>query len=223
VPICIDFSELGEIVYTQTSGYVTREDIVKRINQLEESPEAIRALKNDLQTNYQRFFKESFADKQFRDKWREFEVLRNKIAHNNLFVEDDLIRGKQLANEIEQIIRDADAKTPQLEITPEEREAIQDTVVQSSDSWRQISEDEFLKQLSEQERRFNTTGGFVGIARFVKVHLGAQGYDFRSSYDLVTRLENEKKIETYQVENPGNEYRTTAIRLTNNFDQQTVA
>ena len=212
----IDFGELGEIVYTQTSGFVTREDIVKRIERLEESPEAIRELKNDLQTNYKRFFKDSFADRQFRDKWREFEALRNKIAHNNLFIGADLERGNQLAEEIEEIIRKADEQTPQLKITPEEREAIQDIVVQSSDAWNQISDHEFLKQLGEQERRFHGTGGFVGISRFVKFHLGAQGYNFRASYEVANRLEEEGKIETYQVENPGGEHTTTAIRLADN-------
>ena len=59
----IDFDELGEIIYEQSSGNLTREDIVSRVSSLAETPEAIRSLKQELRTNYHKFFKESFADK----------------------------------------------------------------------------------------------------------------------------------------------------------------
>jgi hypothetical protein len=48
----IDFDELGELVYKQSSGYLTREDIVGKVTQLVETPEAIRALKQELRSNY---------------------------------------------------------------------------------------------------------------------------------------------------------------------------
>ena len=110
----IDFGELGQLVYEQSSGFVTKGDIVKRIAELPETPEAIKDLKQDLQTNYQKFFKEFFADKEFKEKWRDFEQLRNKIAHGNLFTAEDLARGKQLADEIEKLISTADERTEKL-------------------------------------------------------------------------------------------------------------
>ncbi len=54
----IDFDELGELIYEQSSGFVTKEDILKRINQLPETEAAVKAFKNDLQSNYQKLFKE---------------------------------------------------------------------------------------------------------------------------------------------------------------------
>jgi Apea-like HEPN len=124
----IDFDELGEIVYEQSSGLLTREDIVHRVAGLAETPEAIRALKQDMQSNYQKLFKESFADKNFKDKWKQFESLRNKIAHNNLFTAGDLAAGEQLANELTDIISVADAEAAKLVITSEERDAIREQV-----------------------------------------------------------------------------------------------
>lgn len=48
----IDFDELGEIVYEQSSGFLTREDIVKRVSNLPETVDAIHGLKQELQSNY---------------------------------------------------------------------------------------------------------------------------------------------------------------------------
>jgi len=74
-----------------------KEDILKRINELEETPQAIRTLKEQLQSNYQKFFRESFKDKGFQEKWERLEKLRHKVAHNNLFTASDLEEGKELA------------------------------------------------------------------------------------------------------------------------------
>src|SRR5437016_2464211 len=117
----IDFDDLGEIVYEQCSGFLTRDDIVKRIAAVPETPDAIHALKQELQSNYLKLFKESFADKNFKDKWKQFEELRNRIAHNNLFTADDLKKGNLLADEITKIISDADVESAKLVISTEER------------------------------------------------------------------------------------------------------
>ncbi len=143
-----DFGELGAMVYQQSSGFLTREDIVAKLNNIPETAEAIRDLKAELQTNYQKYFRESFADKDFKEKWNQFEYLRNKIAHNNLFTADDLGLGKQLFEELRTIVNDADAKTATLEITPQEREALQETVSEHGGQLRQITESEFIEQLS---------------------------------------------------------------------------
>lgn len=38
----IDFGEVGQMIYEQTSGYLKREDIIKKINQMPETVEAIK-------------------------------------------------------------------------------------------------------------------------------------------------------------------------------------
>jgi hypothetical protein len=203
----VDFDELGEMVYEHSSGFLTREDIVGRIAGLAETPEAIRAFKQELQSNYYKLFKESFADKGFKEKWEQFETLRNKIAHNNLFTAEDLIVGDRLAAEITQIISAADAEASKLVITNAEREAIKEQVIARGAPWREIGEEAFLSELDAQERLYaSRPRGFVGLAKFVN----SLGYPLASSRELIARLRESGVVEVYHVPNPNDEQRPTA-------------
>jgi hypothetical protein len=205
----IDFGELGEFVYEQSSGFLTREEIIRRINEMPESAEAIHELKEELRSNYQKFFKESFADQNFKAKWQEFETLRNKIAHNNLFTADDRRNGEQLADDLARIISNADSQSSQVIITPAEHEQ----VISRGPGGKEISKQDFLKELETQEAYFHQKkGGFVGLRRFVTNYLVALGYDFRASYDICRELEDERQVEVYEVPNPYGENPTKAIR-----------
>jgi hypothetical protein len=210
----IDFGELGEIVYKHSSGFRTRDDIVERISSLEETPEAVRALKQELRSNYYKLFKESFADKNFKEKWTEFEVLRNKIAHNNLFTAADLASGDLLAKEISDIVSAADSEALKLVITSEEREAIKENVIARSGPTEEIGDETFLSELDSQEKLYaGRPRGFVGIARFVSSYLGSKGYSPWSSREAIERLTRSGAVEIYYVPNPyDNERPTAAIR-----------
>ncbi|WP_107668237.1 hypothetical protein [Cyanothece sp. BG0011] len=71
-----DFGDLGQLIYKHSSGFITKEDILKKIAEVEETPKAIRKLKSDLQSNYQKFFREHFKNNGFQDKWQEMEKLQ---------------------------------------------------------------------------------------------------------------------------------------------------
>ncbi len=210
----IDFDELGEMVYEQSSGFLTREDVVARVSSLPETPEAIKALKQELQSNYHKLFKESFADKDFKDKWKQFETLRNKIAHNNLFTAEDLLAGERLAREITDIITAADAQAAKLVITTEEREAIKEQVAKAS-SWQtaELNEVAFLAELDRVQRVFAARNGFVGLTYFVNNILIPKRYSYASSRAMIEQLKNTGQIEVYYVPHPTNaEKRTAAIK-----------
>lgn len=64
----IDFDDLGELVYEQSSGFLTKEDVANRVLNLEESIEALKSLKEELRSNYQKYFQEHFAKKDFKNK-----------------------------------------------------------------------------------------------------------------------------------------------------------
>jgi hypothetical protein len=207
----IDFDELGEIVYEQSSGFLTREDVVARVTELPETPEAIRGLKQELRSNYLKLFKESFADKQFKDKWKEFEVLRNKIAHNNLFTADDLVVGERLAKEITDIIKAADVEAAKLVITTEEREAIKEQVAKAS-SWQtaELTETAFLAELDRVQSKFALRNGFVGLTYFVNNVLIPQRYSYASSHAMIQHLSRTGQIEVYYVPHPNDPAKQTA-------------
>lgn len=185
----IDFGDLGKMIYAQSSGFTNKEDILKRINELEETPEAIRILKEQLQSNYQRFFRESFKDKGFQEKWERLEKLRHKVAHNNLFTASDLEEGKVLASQLISIMQEADTHVEKVVLEVEEKKAIQESFIAQGYAWNVITESEFLEELRRREEYFSKGNGFVGLAHFVKMHLGAKGYSYKSSYDMASRLD----------------------------------
>ncbi|MGL5065019.1 MAG: Swt1 family HEPN domain-containing protein, partial [Microcoleus sp.] len=191
----IDFGDLGKLIYAHSSGFTNKEDIIRKISDLEETPEAIQRLKEELKSNYQRFFKESFKDKNFQEKWEELEKIRHKVAHNNLFTNTDLERGRQLASELLEITNNAINSVDRVTLRSEEREAIRESFA-SQENFKEISEVELLKELLEQEVNFSKrNNGFVSLSNFVKVHLANKGYDISYAYKLIEELGAQSKVE----------------------------
>jgi len=209
-PYLIDFRDLGQIVYAQSSGAQTKEEILAKLAEIEETPEAIRALKGELETNYVKFFKETFKDQRFQTLWTDLEKIRHKVAHNSLLSTGDFTTGKQVAEEVLRIIANATEKLPSIEIKPSDLKAIQDTV-QSHYQFVPVTEEEFLGELRNAEDFFSGPDAYVGLGHFVKEWLGRKDFDFKASYDLAQELDARGKIEIYKV--PGPEYDFTAIRL----------
>ncbi len=207
----IDFDELGELVYKQSSGYLTREDIVGKVTQLVETPEAIRALKQELRTNYDKLFKEAFADKGFKDKWKQFESLRNKIAHNNLFTAADLATGEQLARDLTAIITSADAEAQKLVITADEREAIKEQVAKAA-TWQtqDLTEERFFKELDSALAGAVTKGLFVGLTWFTNNVLIPKGFSYLACHSMIERLIEQGTLEVYYVPHPVEPAKNTA-------------
>lgn len=215
----IDFDEIGKLIFGQTSGLLTREDIATRVMETKEDIESLQKLKSELQLNYHKFFKTAFADRDFKSKWEEWYLLRNKIAHCNLFTKDDLTKGKRVADELIQMISEADKSPEQPVISQVEREAVQERIIArtiDSDSlainisnelagipnFNSLTEAIFLNELSIQEDLYSKqSNGFVGLVRFLRYHLTELGYEESVSKDMLTLLKNQNKIEIYYVEN----------------------
>lgn len=211
----IDFGDLGKMIYSHSSGFLTKEDILKRIAELEETPDAIKRFKEQLQSNYQKFFKESFKDKGFQEKWEKLEKIRHKTAHNSLFSEQDLNEGKELANSLIELINEADQNVESIPLDTEEKEAIKVSLVSQGLTWNVISEEGFIKELSEVEAAYTKqrNNGFVGLAHFVKDILGNKGYGFSATYDVANKLDAQGKVEIYKVPSLDDEHTVTAIRV----------
>lgn len=212
----IDFGELGKIVYSQSSGFISRDDIYTKVMEMDETQEAIAALTIELQSNYNKFFKESFKDQNFQQKWEKLEKIRHKVAHNSLFVETDRITAKELTEDLEKIIRDAEEKIAAVQFSSDDRDAIRD-VIASESSLRVISKSEMLSKL-RASKRFTDENGyeFMGLKSFVVNYLGPMGYDFKSSYDLIDQLEQEGYLEIYEHHGEGHERSVKAINLKSN-------
>ena len=210
----IDFGELGKIVYTQSSGFVNKEDIYERVMKLDESPEAVQAIKRDLQGNYTKFFKDTFKDRDFQKKWEELEKIRHKVAHNSLFIMADQVAAKKLSDELISIIRDANKTIDQLKFSQDEREAIMERIVGNSQTFRAITREEMMSRLHDSEVwASRNSNGFIGLMSYVKTYLGNAGYDYGSCFDILRELETEGHIEVYEHRGEGHERSVKAIRI----------
>ena len=214
----IDFGDLGKLIYAHSSGFTKKEDIIRKVSELNEDSEtlkdAVQRLKKELDSNYQKFFSESFKQKDFQNKWQELEKIRNKVAHNNLFTDAELKQGQQLSEELINIIDIAVKKVDEVALRSEEKEAILESLA-SRVVLNDITESELLKELKQREEYYSARGGgFVSLSNFVRVYLAAKGYDTSLTYQLIEDLKAQKKIESYYVNNPyNNSSQTLAIKL----------
>jgi len=206
----IDFGDLGEIIYSHSSGFTSKEDILKKISELEETSDAIQKFKEELKSNYQKFFKESFSDKKFQEKWQYLEKIRHKVAHNSLFINDELEEGKKISQDLIEIINNAINSIDKITLRSEEKDAIQKSFVQSQGFSDDISDDEFISELKEAELHYSQfEDGFVGLSKFVD-HLKSKGFHPYSTNKAIKRLEFDRKIEIYHEPNPYDENNPTA-------------
>jgi hypothetical protein len=116
----MNFDAIGEIIYQQKTAFSKIEDIVKKI----ESATSLEDLKAEVQSNYAKYFKDYFERTDFEKQWKRCCEIRNKVAHNNLFVQQDLNDAYTLSKSLTKIINDADEKVDEAVFNISEKEAI---------------------------------------------------------------------------------------------------
>lgn len=205
----VGFPELGQLIYKQSSGFIRGDKLREEILSLNETAESIREFKKKIESNYDKFFKDSFQSKKFQHNWEELNKLRRKVAHNSLFEQKDFTYCEQLRNEIIDAINDANSKLAALTISGEEIEEILSHI---SVELKDITEEQFLEFLRERENYFDKTEGFVGLSNFVRNYLGAKGFDIKTSYEVFNSLDEKGMIESYFVSNPYSDNQVQAIR-----------
>lgn len=126
----IDFDDLGELIYKQTTGFNRQENIISRVMN-SETIDDLKNLKQELQGNYTKYFKEAFQDNNFEKKWKTLFEIRNKVAHNNLFIHNDFEIAKQLVDDITKIIGDAESKIDEFKFSIEEQEALRQATIEA--------------------------------------------------------------------------------------------
>ncbi len=236
----IDFDDLGEIIYKHKLGFNRPQNLAEslvEINTIEE----LEKLKADLDSNYNRFFKENFKDKDFDKKWKQLFKIRNKVAHNNLFVQEDLDATYQLHKELKETILNAESKIDDFKFSIEEQVAIRENIREEKsseskadslgvkvvgkidlggdekeyDNFDVISEDQFLKELERAENsiQFKPNMNYVGLKSFITVILGNKGYGYGPSYALANILKEQGVVEIYDVNDPRSYWPAKAIRI----------
>lgn len=240
----IDFNDLGEIIYKHKLGFNKPEHLVDKILSISTEDELLK-LKSDLDGNYNRFFKQHFKDLGFEKKWIEMFNLRNKVAHNNLFINSDLLKAELLYKELKEIILNAEANIDEFRFSIEEQEAmIKTSASQETESevneisgvkiigkidlpnryesgFHIITEEEILQELKKAEDSLKSRNmTFVGLKSFVTNILGSKGYSYGPTYAKINVLKDKELIELYDVEDGYSVWPVKAIKAkTSLFNQ----
>lgn len=172
----IDFDDLGELIYKQTTGFNKQENIIARVMN-SNTQEELNILKQELQGNYTKYFKEAFQDNNFEKKWKSLFEIRNKVAHNNLFIHSDLETAQQLTKDLTEIINSAEAKIDEFKFSIEDQEAL-----------RQATIDAYKVAEIESEKNEKTLEQ-MGVKVVGKIDLPADEYQSRSSLLIITQEE----------------------------------
>lgn len=119
------FSDLGKIIYSQSSIFTKIDDIIEKIKTASD----IDALRIDvLEGNYAKYFKDTFEQKDFQKKWEELTSIRNKVAHNNYSVEQDYKNTKRLVDELLVILTDAENSIEAFTLSIADKEAVKKAI-----------------------------------------------------------------------------------------------
>lgn len=206
----IDFGELGKLIYLQSSGNLSKDDIISKVIKLDDTVDALKKFKEEIQSNYNKFFKNTFKENNFQANWEELEKIRHKIAHNNLFTVQDYNRAISIIAELTKTITKANEEIDDLSFSTEDKEDIMRNFI----DFKVITKDVFIDELQRSiEWSKNSADGFVGLQNFLVNILGSKGYDFQSSRDILKNLEDENRVEIYSYTSIKNERPVTSIRF----------
>lgn len=224
----VDFDDLGELIYKQSSGFNNPDKIISKLLSLQNVDE-LKNLQSELQGNYTKYFKEFFQDKQFEPKWKELYRIRNKVAHHGTFYKFDLERGLQLTESLVEIITDAENAMDELVFSVEEKEAIRNATISASyQEGAEVAEepenyyrgglqglkivgkirlkevpDEIITEqelLDELESAQSAKYNYyVGLKWFVTTYLANRGFAIAPTYSLINILIDKGLIEKYEV------------------------
>lgn len=121
----ITFDQLGKIIYSQSSIFTKAEDIIEKIKTASD----LESLQQELlQGNYAKYFKDTFEQKDFEKRWNNLTFIRNKVAHNNYFVQKDLTDTEELCQDLKSIIEDAESSVDELTLSIADKEAVKKVI-----------------------------------------------------------------------------------------------
>ncbi len=118
-----DFDDLGLLIYKQSTGFNDPEAVIGRLGSIT-TLEELEELKSGLEGNYTKYFKTFFRDKNFEKLWKEMSKIRNKVAHQATFFQTELVKGRDLSNELTRIITEAENHIDEIVLSLKEKQAI---------------------------------------------------------------------------------------------------
>lgn len=187
----IDFNELGELIYKQSSGFNQPEKVISKIGDIQ-TIEDLQKFKAELDGNYSKYFKTYFKDKNFEALWNQITKIRNKVAHQGSFHKSELDLGLELSKKLREIIEAAEAEIDQLVLSIDEKVAIRNKAIEnleSFDSEATVDDVVNLMKIDFDHPQVTVVG---------KIDLGEKQYKTTNGHKVIT--ENEMISELKEAE-----------------------
>jgi len=105
----MDFRELGELITSNSAGNSDVSELVGKIIDLN-SMDDVSKLKNELESNYFRYFKETFQSNRFHKMWPELAALRHKVAHNGFLKLENVQKLDKLEEVFNKMMKEAELR-----------------------------------------------------------------------------------------------------------------
>lgn len=177
----IDFNELGELIYKQSSGFNQPEKVFQKIGDINTLDDLIK-FKSELDGNYTKYFKTYFKDKNFETKWNALTKIRNKVAHQGSFHKSELDSGFELSKSLKEIITEAENEIDTLVLSIDEKVAIRNTAIENLEDVTEI-------KLASGENFIESKSTIAGPKIVGKINLPEKQYVTPHGHKVITDRE----------------------------------
>jgi len=105
----MDFRELGELITKKSTGNTDVSELMIQVLDLK-SMDDVQDLKKQIESNYSKYFKETFQEHRFHRMWSELTNLRHKVAHNGFLKQENVTSLNKLEDAFNKMMIDAELK-----------------------------------------------------------------------------------------------------------------
>jgi hypothetical protein len=129
----LDFHELGDLITKQSTGFNDPAMLSQRIREIS-SLEALEALKADMESNYTKYFQDTFQSNRFHHYWSDLSHTRVRVAHNGLLTLADFRRTNSALDAVDRIFDMAEARMAMIELSEREQDRVSQYVDEVEES-----------------------------------------------------------------------------------------
>jgi hypothetical protein len=142
----MDFRELGELITSNSAGNSDISELVGKIIDLN-SMEEVAKLKNELESNYFRYFKETFQSHRFHKIWPELAALRHKVAHNGFLKLENVQKLDKLEDAFSKMMKEAELRLKEFKPVPHNLLVNENTLVSPEEPTLEEEENKYADLL----------------------------------------------------------------------------
>jgi len=119
----MDFSELGDLITKQSTGFSNPAELQQRIQQIRTLDE-LNDLKRDLESNYSKYFRETFQDRKFHKTWRKLTTIRHKVAHNGPLTSKEAMIVQEAETFMDRLLQAAELRMHTVRLSEHEQDTL---------------------------------------------------------------------------------------------------